>query len=348
MPAEAIPLGTASKPTPRNRRRCRQWPWLLLLGVSVYAHAQTCESAADMGASARTALEGTAKRYFEMSVKGDAAALKQNSITSLAASFADIEAAVKENQAASAGATATVRPPFLLIAEGSQPLARAEFLCGVFGKSGQTKDSAVFVLNNLPPGKYGVTILDVNGGQNPRTLTLVLQQAGTDWKLAGFYAKASQAAGYDAAWFMQRARAFKTKGQNHNAWLYYREAISLFAPVDFMSTLATDKLYDETRATQPSDVPANGNAVDMSVGGKIYHLTEIFPLAVGDDLDVVVKYQAADVSNTAHTFQENMAVIKALVAKFPELREAFAGVVARAVEPSGRDYGSLMATKDIK
>jgi hypothetical protein len=301
-----------------------------------------------MGASERTALEGTAKRYFEMSVKGDAAALKQNSITSLAASFADIEAAVKENQAASAGATATVRPPFLLIAEGSEPLARAEFLCGVFGKSGQTKDSAVFVLNNLPPGKYGVTILDVHGGQNPRTLTLVLQQAGTDWKLAGFYAKASQAAGHDAAWFMQRARAFKTKGQNHNAWLYYREAISLYAPVDFMSTLATDKLYDETRATQPSDVPANGNAVDMSVGGKIYHLTEIFPLAVGDDLDVVVKYQAADVSNTAHTFQENMAVIKALVAKLPELREAFAGVVARAVEPSGRDYGSLMSTKDIK
>ena len=41
-------------------------------------------------------------------------------------------------------------------------------------------------------------------------------------------------------------------------------------------------------------------------------------------------------------------MIKALVTKFPEFREAFAGVVARAVEPSGRDYGSLMAMKDIK
>jgi hypothetical protein len=115
-----------------------------------------------------------------------------------------------------------------------------------------------------------------------------------------------------------------------------------------MSTLATDRLYDETQAMQPPDVPANGNTVDMSAGGKIYHLTEVFLLAVGDDLDVVVKYQAADVSNTAHTFQENMIVIKALVAKSPELREAFAGVVARAVEPSGRDYGSLVAMKDIK
>jgi hypothetical protein len=63
---------------------------------------------------------------------------------------------------------------------------------------------------------------------------------------------------------------------------------------------------------------------------------------------LVVKYQAADVSDTARTFKENAAVIKALVAKYPELREAFAGVVARAVEPSGRDYGSLLAMKDIK
>jgi hypothetical protein len=180
------------------------------------------------------------------------------------------------------------------------------------------------------------------------TLTLVLQQVGADWKLADFYAKSSQACGHDAAWFAQRARDFKTKAQNHSAWLYYREAIALSAPVDFMSTLATDKLYDEAQATQPSDVPANGNTVDISAGGKIYHLTEIFPLAVGNDFDLVVKYQSADVSNSARAFQENMSVIKALVAKFPEFRQAFAGVVARAVEPSGRDYGSLMAMKDIK
>ncbi len=130
--------------------------------------------------------------------------------------------------------------------------------------------------------------------------------------------------------------------------LYYREAIALSAPVDFMSTLATDQLYDEAQAARPSDVPANGNTVDISAGGKIYHLTEIFPLGVGDDLDLVVKYQAADVSNTARAFQENAALIKALVAKYPEFREAFAGVVARAVEPSGHDYGSLMAMKDVK
>jgi len=336
----------ASESAPGERRHWRRWLCALLLGAS--AHAQVCQSAADMDATVRTALETAGKRYFEMSGRGDSAALKQYSIASVAASFAGIEAAVKENQAAFSGAKATVRPPFLLTADGPEPLARAEFLCGVFGPSGQTRDSAVFVLNNLPPGEYGVAILDVNGERTPMTLTFVLQHAGAEWKLAGFYAKSAQASGHDAAWFIQHARDFKAKAQNHNAWLYYREAIALSAPVDFMSTLATDKLYDEAKAAQPADVPANGNAVDLSAGGKIYHLTEIFPLAVGDDFDVVVKYQADDVSNTARAFQENTALIKALLAKFPELRDAFDGVVARAVEPSGRDYGTLLPMKDIK
>jgi len=314
----------------------------------VCAQAQTCQVAADMDASVQTALETAAKRYFEMSAHGDVASLKQHSIGPVAANFDGIEAAIKENQDAFTGAQATVRPPFLLTADSSEPLARAEFLCGVFGKSGQTRDSAVFVLNNLPPGKYGVTILDVSGHQAAMTLTLILEQAGPEWKLGGFYAKSSQAAGHDAAWFKQRALDFKAKAQIHNAWLYYREAIALFAPVDFMSTLVTDELYDGAQAMQPADVPANGKTVDISVGGKVYHLTEIFPLAVGNDLEVVAKYQAADVSDSAHTFQENTALIKGLIAKFPEFRDAFAGVVARAVDPSGHDYGTLIAMKDIK
>ena len=40
--------------------------------------------------------------------------------------------------------------------------------------------------------------------------------------------------------------------------------------------------------------------------------------------------------------------MKALLAKYPELRIAFAAMVARAVDPSGRDYGTMLAMKEIK
>ena len=112
------------------------WPifqWLvlpclgLLLGVSV-AHAQTCLAAPDMGAPMRTTLESTAQRYFEMSARGDTAGLRQNAIAALAASFSGVETAVKDNEASFVGARATARPPFLLSADGPEPLPRAEFL----------------------------------------------------------------------------------------------------------------------------------------------------------------------------------------------------------------------------
>jgi len=236
------------------------------------------------------------------------------------------------------------RPPFLLKAEGTAPLARAEFLCGIFGAQGQTRDSAVFIIPNLPSGTYSIVTLDVPSSQGPHTVSFVLQQQGSDWKLGGFYAKAAQIAGHDGNWFADRAREFKAKGQMHNAWFYYGEARELLVPVPFMATAITDKLYDEMQAVKPPDL----TPLNLSAGVKTYKVTDLFPVPVARDLDLVAKYQSPDISNTAQTFQDNMAVMKALVAKYPELRDGFAGVVVRAVEPSGRDYGSMLAMKDIK
>ena len=52
-------------------------------------------------------------------------------------------------------------------------------------------------------------------------------------------------------------------------------------------------------------------------------------------------------AHATQTYQDNVALIKALLAKYPEFREAFTGVIARATEPSGKDYGTLLAMKDV-
>ena len=321
--------------------------WLLALLISVSAiatPAQTCLTTSDMDEATRSALVTTAKRFYDMSARGDSALLQQNAIPSLASNFSGIEGAIKDNQAILAAAQAAPRPPFLLQAEGTAPLPRAEFLCGVFGAQGQTRNSAVFVIPNLPPGNYGIVILDAPSPQGAYTVSFVLQQQGNDWKLGGFYAKPAQIADHDGNWFADRAREFKTKGQMRNAWFYFGEARELLVPVPFMATATTDKLYDEMQTVKPSDLPP----ADLAAGAKTYKLTDLFPLPVVRDLDLVVKYQSADVSDGGKTFQENMAVMKALVAKYPEFRDGFAGIVVRAVEPSGRDYGSMLAMKDIK
>jgi hypothetical protein len=321
---------------------------LVVLTFSAFALAQTCFTSADMDEPIRAALQNAGKRYFDMLSRGDMASLKQNAIPSLAAEFSSVENAVKDNLPSLSGAQATPGPPFLLKVDGNAPLQRAEFLCGVFGPSGQTANSAEFVIPNLAPGSYGIEVVDAAGPKGPRTISFVLQQQGTDWKIGGLYVKDPKIKGHDGTWFADQARAFKSKGQTRNAWFYYSEARELLVPVPFMYTQTTDKLYDESQTVKPADLPVDGSTIDLTGGGKTYRVTTVFPLPVGDDFDLVVKYQTADVSDTAKTFQDNAAVMKALLTKFPELRDAFDGIVARAVEPSGRDYGSMLPIKDIK
>lgn len=323
---------------------------MLLIAICLLtssAFAQTCMTSGDMDEATKAALANTGKRYFDMAARGDVAGLKQNAIPSLASSFSGVETAVKDHQADFSGAQATPRPPYLLKAEGTQPIARAEFLCGVFGANGQTANSSVFVLPNLPPGTYGIVVLDVPTQKTPYTVAFVLEQAGADWKMGGYFVRQSSVAGHDGNWYAEQARQYKTKGAMHNAWFYLIEARELLVAVPFMSTLTTDKLYDEAQGVKPADVPA-GNPVPLVLNGKTYQVTEEFPLSVGNELDLVVKYQVPDISNTTQTFQENINVIKGTVAKYPELREAFGGVVARAVAPSGEDYGTLLPMSEIK
>ena len=324
----------------------------LLVFPASSVRAESCLAAGDLDSSTRTALTAAALRYFDLVEKGDTASLRQGAMPSVASDFSVIETTVIDNKAALAGARAALRPAFLLVAEGTESIARAEFYCGVFGSKGQTRDSAVFSLNNLSPGKYGVVILDAPSSKNARTVSMILQQQGSDWKLRDLYIQASECASHDSAWLASRAREFHAKGQMHNAWLYYIEAISLVSPLPFMSTKASDDLYDESQKLQPADFPVEAKTADPSAGTTAgtaaYKLTSIVPVVVGDDLDLLVKYQAADVSNTNQTYQSNVAVMKALVSKYPELRTAFAAVVARAVDASGRDYGTMLAMREIK
>ncbi len=334
--------------TARPRFLQSVWWLTLALSVSVPAAAQNCEISSDLDDATRAAITSAAQRDFDLAAKGDTASLRQNAVPSLAANFTPIENTIKDHEENLTGAQATVNSIFLLEADGTAPLPKAEFYCGLFGKNGQTSGSAIFELNNLPPGKYGVALLEATSANGKTDFSLILQQEGTGWKLGGLYVKEGKVDGHDADWYATQARNYKSKGQAHNAWLYYLEARSLVSPLPFMDTLQVDKLYNEFQNDKPADFPGDGKTADLSGGTASYKLIALYPQAVGNDLDVIVKYQFADASKANEAYASNMAVIKALTAKYPELREAFSAVVARAVDSSGRDYGTLLAMREIK
>lgn len=302
----------------------------------------SCSTGDEVDAATRANVERAAQQITSYVVQGDLFNLRQNATAGLAGSFGGIEAIIGEHKPELAGATPKTRGLYLLQAKGAQPLETAEFFCGIMN----SPEATGFNLSNLPPGQYAIVIADIITPKTPFMLTQILKNEGA-WKLAGFYLKPAQLAGHDANWFLQKARDFKARSETHNAWFYYLAAWDLTSPVDFMSTRPLDKLVDEMAQVRPNDLPFNG-PVDLAASGNTYKVTYVSMVPVGNDLYLLVKFHSPDVSNTQQAYADNMNVIRAVTTRYPEYREAFVGVVARATEPSGRDYGSMLAMKDVK
>ena len=315
-----------------------------ILAASGALAGQTCTSGAELDAATQTAIDSAAKQYLDMSRNGDVAGLKANAIPQITGDFGAIEQAVVTNKQYFAEGQSTVTGTYLLDAsQAKAPLPRAEFYCGIYNSA----DRQAFFIPNLPPGRYAIAIQKING-KDPVTLSLVLQNVGGSWKLAGYYPRLDSIGGHDGDWYLTKAREFKAKGQLHNAWLYYLTAWDLIALVNFMSTPQLDKIGDEMQAARPGDLPSDNAPLSLSANGKTFKVTELTAVPVDNNLDLRIRYENPEAANSGPAFQDNMALIKAIVAKYPEVRDGFYAVIVRAVDSSGHEYGSLLAMKDVK
>jgi hypothetical protein len=296
-----------------------------------------------MEPATRGALERAAQEYFQMAARGDTVALRLNAAAVLASSFAPVEAAVRANRAAWAAAQPPqVRAEYLLEVEGTSPQERAEFYCGVW----PTPAFTLFVLNNLSPGRYALVVLDAQSGSNTTRLSLVLSQQQQAWKLAGFYPRLAAIAGHDAAWYWEQARAYKSRKEFRNAWFYYLTARELLLFVPFMSNRQLEQMTGELAGLPPQGLPGD-KPVDFLAGGKVFRVAQVYVVPDSEGLQLVLLHQVADASKSGPTNAQNLALIQGWISTYPEYREAFTAVVARATDPAGRDYGSRVAMKDI-
>jgi len=313
---------------------------IFLLSLSTLAVAETCTAGSEMDAASKSSIDSAAHQMFQQMQQGDVFSLKQNSIPALSSNFGGIEQTIVNNKPRYATANLMIKNEYLLDAPGTAPIARAEFLCGVWGQA----DFTTFVLPNLPPGRYAIVVSDLSG-QNPSSLSLILQQQGAAWKLAGYYPQPPSIAGHDGNWFLQQARTYKSQGQAHNAWLYYLMAWERIAPLPFMYNKSLETVRQEISQAHPTDIPSADKPADFSADGKTYKITTLAAFPDKDDLDLVLKYQAADISNTMQVDKDNKALVNAFLTRYPEYKNAFNAIVARAVAPNGQDFGTLISLK---
>lgn len=315
----------------------------MVLTAAVPAWPQACETRDEIPAPAKTSMDNAAKQVFDQAVGGDVNSLRANAIPSLQSSFGGIAAAVNDNKAAFAGTHPELRTSFLLDT-GPAPSQDGRFYCGVFGAGGLGADSAEFDLPSLPVGKYAIVIQDFIGSKGPYSLTTIFQDV-SGWKLAGFYVYPESALGHDGIWYLQRARDYKSKGQNHNAWFYYVTSWELLAPVRFMDSRLLSKITQELSGIQPKDVPAGGRAVDYAANGKTYKITDMSVLPTEKTLDLSIKYSVASTADFNATQADARNLANAFVAQHPELKDVFNNVWAHAIDANGGDVVGLVNLK---
>ena len=172
------------------------------------------------------------------------------------------------------------------------------------------------------------------------------------WRLAGLYVTSASLGEHDGKWFWEQARAYQVKGQSYNAWFYYGLARDLLRPLPFMTTADLVTFDDEQqKLAPPTGVPGKVPVELAAEGGQSFKVTQMFavpdPANPASGLDLVADYQASDVSDMQKAYRDNLAVIHALAARYPELLQGFTGLAARAVDPAGKSYGTLLQGKDL-
>jgi len=313
---------------------------LMFVAAALQAWPQSCQTRDEIPDQDKTAIESIAQKVFDQASRADVNGLKANTIASQQDSIAGV---VNDNKAAMDGAHAQLRTSFLLDT-GSTGNADGRFFCGVFGASGMNANGAAFYLPGIDAGKYGIVIQDVTGNKGPYALTTIFQNAG-GWKLAGFQIRPESASGHDGIWYLQQARDFKNKGQNHNAWFYYSESWSLMAPVTFMDSTLLGKITQESNAVLPKDVPVGNKAVSYSANGKTYNITEITVFPTDKSFDLSIKYSVPSTSDFNATLADARGLANAYATQYPELKDAFTNVWAHAIDPNGADVTGLVTLK---
>ena len=288
-------------------------------------------------------MEAAARDAYLQASQDNVNALRDNSIPSLQSNFSGIAAAVNDNKAAFAGATPQLRTAFLLDT-GPTPSQEGTYYCGVFGANGLGANGAEFFIPGLPVGKYAVVIQDFVGNKGPYALTTIFQDMG-GWKLAGFYVRPESAMGHDGLWYLVKARDFKSRGQNHNAWFYYLTSWDLLAPVTFMDTTLLSKITRESNGIQPKDIPAGGTPASFTANGKTYSITDMRVYPNGNNFDLALKYSVPSAADFNATQADARGLANALVARYPELKEIFHNIWAHAVAPNGTDVVGLVNLK---
>lgn len=309
--------------------RCLHRPFLLAVLIATagarLARSVTCVTESQMTAAQRDPIVQAARGLGANIQAGNVNGVRQSTIAPVAAQFDSIAGSIQSLSPQIQGAALTINAVYALKASDLKSTQEeTQFFCSLPGSS----LIITMTIPQLPPGDYALIVMHASGVEHPEQISLLLQNdppGGSGWKLAGFFTRPMTAGGHDGVWYWTAARNFAKKNQEWNAYFYYQTAAFLLRPVDFLSSPNLEKLQKEAQAVRPAELPG-ANPMLLKAGAQTFSITSMRTDTFSGSLDLVINYETKDVSNPVATHGEIVELMKAMLARYPELRQAFHGL----------------------
>jgi hypothetical protein len=317
---------------------------VLPVSMALPAFGVSCMTQSQLPGAQRTILAQSAQMIAGNVEGGNAAAVRAQTIASVAAQFDGIANSIQAINASIQRATLTVDDIYLLDATDIKAPQETQFFCGLPGSALTVE----VTIPGLPPGKYALAILHATGVKQPQQISLVLQNdpAGSpDWKLAGFFTRPMMMGGHDGLWFWRQAREYAAKKQLWDAYFYYQTAQYLLEPVDFISSPNLQKLQREAESARPGNLPG-ADPLRVSNGTQTFDITNLHTGELSDQLDLVITYNATPNQDMVAARAQVTAVMRALLQQHPELQSAFHGLWVYAATPGNQNPFALELPMD--
>jgi hypothetical protein len=307
--------------------------------------AQTCTTQARMTPDVRDGLSAAAFTLAQAVQGADVAKVQGMTIAefSSASAFGPTENLMRSTASHMGNGELRVVQIYELDARSraANDASDADFSCPLAGTTSETD----FSISGLPRGLYGFAMVETTGDR-PWLLSFLLRQDDGVWKLAGFYPRATTAAGHDGEWYWKNARTYAKADELWLAWIFYGQAAELLRPANFVTSTNLDRLFSERRTAAPPELaggigpsrPLVLKASDGKGGTVEYRFTGISAQASDDgkDLNLVLHVPADGVGGPAVGIDHSKAAAKAFLDAHMELRQAFAAVWIFA-ESEGRE-----------
>jgi hypothetical protein len=316
----------------------------LCLVSAASANAVTCTTQAEMKGPDRDAIVTAVRSIATRMQANDANGVKAATIPSVAGNFGGIASAIQRLSPELTGAALAVTSVYDLDATDAQPGEDAvQFFCGVAANDLHV----IFNIPRLPAGHFAFAIAEATGVKNPQRLSMLLEKNAGTWQLAGFFPRPLLSAGHDGVWYWEKARAFNKAGHPWSAYFYYQTAAYLLLPAEFVDSNNFDKLIQELRAATPGGLPG-AQPMTVNVDGSQVSITNLHTDgSTFGGLDLVVRYDTADVSNPAAARTRSVALMKALLALHPDWKDAFHGMWVFANAPNQQPFSLELAMPEI-